>query len=454
MARTTSKELKATLALATPLCGTQLGHNLMGIVDSAMLGRVSEAALAGSGIGNLVLFVVTIVGVGVVMGLDTLIPQAIGAGEPGNARRLFRSGVRLAVVVSGLLLCVAALTPFSLRLFQVDPAVAVEAKTYMWGRLGAIPPTLIIMAQRAYLQGFSYTRPLVIGMIVGNVVNVIANYLLVFGDAGLEALQLPPIGVPAMGVLGAALSTTVVSWTAVAIAGLAIGRRTVVAPETRRTATADWKAIVRIGAPIGLQLTAEVGAFGVVALLAGSLGELPSAAHQIAQVLTTLSLSVALGVGAATSVRVGRAVGARNTADAQHAGTAGLMLGVVLMGGFGLIFAIFPGALATGFTPDQAVVAAATPLIRLAALFQLADAIQVVAAGALRGAGDTKFPFAANLIGHYLVGLPLAVILALGLDWGMVGLWTGLASGLTFVAVLLLRRLLRVLSAGANRAAS
>lgn len=433
-------ELGAQLRLAAPLAIGHLGQQLMGIVDTAMLGRYSEQALAGAGIANGLLFAVTVVGVGTVMGLDALLPQALGAGEDRRARRLLWHGIRVAFLIGVPLMAIAAATTLILPLAGVEPEVAFEANAYVLGRLPAVVPLLLATALRSYLQARDLTRPIIIATVAGNLVNLGLDYVLIFGDPGLASAGLPGLGLPALGVLGAAVSTTAVSIVMMVVYALAVRSLHGEPTEPRAHDPLMTAAIVRIGGPVGLQLLAEVGIFAVTSVLAGRLGTVPAAAHQIAITLGSFTFSAAIGIGAAASVRVGRAVGTGDLAATRRAGTAAVAMGAIVMSSFGLVFLLAPRPLAALFTSDPEVVAAAVPLLRIAALFQISDGVQAIAAGCLRGAGDTRATLWANLAGHYLVTLSLAVYLAFGLGLGAPGLWWALSGGLTAVALLLTAR--------------
>ena len=440
-------ELGAQVALAVPLTVAYLGQMLMGLVDTLMLGHYSEAALAGAGIASSLLFAVTALGMGVVMGLDTLIPQSLGAGERETARRLWWSGVRVAIVFGLPITAIVAGSPVVLDLFAVEAETAAEADVYIWARLPGIIPYLIFTAQRSYLQALNATRPIVIAMVAANVANVGLDGLLIHGDHGLAAIGLPRIGAPALGTLGAALATVLVSLLSMAIAGIAVARENRALPaEPARSDPALFTKTWRLGLPVGLHLLAEVGIFSLTGVLAGRLGKTPAAAHQIAVMMASFAFALALGVGAACSVRVGLAVGRGDTPGVRRAGLVGVGLGAGLMAITGVLFATIPETLARLFTSETHVIDAAVPLLRVAAVFQLSDAVQAVLAGALRGAGDTRSPFIANLAGHYMVGLPTAAILAFGVGLGAVGLWCGLVAGLTTVAAALSLRFWRLSS--------
>jgi multidrug resistance protein, MATE family len=223
-------------------------------------------------------------------------------------------------------------------------------------------------------------------------------------------------------------------------------------PEDRAELWATTRKLLRIGIPIGMQVLTEVGVFSVVSLLAGRLGARTSSAHQIALGLSSLAYMGVLGMSAATAVRVGRAVGAREEGGPRRAGVVGLGLASLYMASTSLVFLLCAGPLARLFTPDAAVVASAVTLVHIAAAFQIADGLQGVAGGALRGAADTRFASWANVACHWGIGLPLAIVLAFVLGWGATGLWWGLTAGLVVVAGVLVRRF--VLISGRHIAAA
>lgn len=439
-----ARELREQWQLSLPLALSYLAQNLMGLVDTAMLGRYSEQALAGAGIGNSLVFVLTVFGVGAVMGMDTLVPQALGAGEAGRARQLLAAGLRLCVWIGVPLVAITALTPLLLPLAGVEPAVVSEARTYVLWRLPAMVPFLLFTALRSYLQANGATRVIVIATIVGNIVNVIADATLIFG---VDAL-----GIPALGSAGAAIATSVVTIAMAALLGLAVAGLAREADDGSVARPDAARRILRLGLPVGLQLTAEVGLFGVAAVLAGTLGTVPAGAHQVALTLASFTFSAVIGIGAATSVRVGRAIGRGDVPGTRSAGITGLVFGAGFMSLTALVFLLFPAPLARLFTDDEVIVNAAVPLLRIAAVFQLSDGAQAIAAGALRGAGDTRSPLYGNLIGHYLIGFPVMLALAFSADLGAPGLWWGLSAGLTATAVALTIRFLAISSRPIARA--
>jgi MATE family multidrug resistance protein len=449
-------ELRAQVRLALPLAVGQLGQMLMGLVDTAVLGHYSAEALAGAGVGNSLFFCIGCVGMGVVMGLDTLVPQAFGAGEPARARTLLWQGLHLALLVSLPLLLVITLAALALPWFGVAPAVAEQGKVFLLARSPQTLSLLIFPALRSYLQAQHITRPVIIAMAVSNVANLALDWVLVFGDRGLADLGLPAIGLEPLGALGAAIATVVTSGLSVAMLAAAVA--SVRPPDgwdrsrARRRDPAILAAIARIGLPIGLQLGAEVGVFSLTTVLAAGLGETAAAGHQISLTLASVTFSMALGVGSAASIRVGHCVGAGDSHQARRAGFVALGLGVACMSMSALLFLLFPRSIASLFTRDAAVVAAAVPMLQIAALFQISDGAQAVAAGALRGAGDTRATFVANVVGHYGVGLGVSLLLCFGAGLGAPGLWWGLSAGLTVTALLLVARFARISSRPIARA--
>jgi MATE family multidrug resistance protein len=425
----TPSELSAQVRLAIPLVAQQLGFQLMGAVDAALLGRYNDTALAAAGVGNSLLFAITSVGLGVVMGLDTVVPQAVGAGRRDDARRALGAGLRLAILTGLACTVVVLATPGILALAGVPAEVANDARVYIDLRAVGIVPFLLSIALRSYLAAHNITRPLLVAVIAGNLANALLDLLLIYGAGP----------VPAMGIAGAAFATLSVQ---IAIVGIYFaGARAIDGDTPRPTSTrADLSQILRYGLPIGGHLFAEVGIFGVATVLAAHMGKIPAAAHSIALNLASFTFSVAVGIGAATSVRVGHAIGAGDRALARRRGVLALELGLATMACFATMFVVIPAALASLFTDQAQVIAATIPLLQIAALFQLSDGAQAIAAGALRGIGDNRATFVGNLIGHYGVGLAISLALAFGAGMGAPGLWWGLSAGLTVTAIYLVLR--------------
>ncbi len=469
-------ELMAQWKLAAPLAAQQVGLQLMGAVDVALVGHYSSTALAGVGVGHGLVFALTVIGMGVILGLDSVVPRALGAGDLRGADRALFAGLRLAVLVGAPLTVLVLCSRWVLPYLGTEPPVAAEASVYMLGRTLGVIPFLISVAMRSYLAAHGKTRPLIIAVIGGNFINFAGDYLLIFGDAGLVRLGLPALGIPELGSFGSALATTLVQIGTALIYFLAISRlrRSLAADEQAAIAAAaaaasstgvpgvaaapaepppppgaELRAIVHHGVPIALHMLAEVGVFATAGVLAASFGTASAGAHSVAITLASFTFSAAVGVGSATAVRVGLSAGAggpRAHHIARHRGLLGLALGVAIMAVGALTFLLLPRQLASIFTDRDEVLTMAVPLLLIAAVFQLSDGVQAVAAGALRGAGDTRSTMWANLVGHYLVGLPISLLLGFTLGMGARGLWWGLSAGLAVTAVLLVRQFLLLTS--------
>lgn len=268
-------EVRELARLAGPLAAAQIGMQLMGFVDTAIVGRLGARELGAVGLGNALFFSITIFGMGMVMGIEPLTSQAFGAGDPLRARRALWQGVWLALIVGAIITIPLGLAPLVLGPAGVDPNVIPPATAYTLVRTLSLIPFLLYFVLRAYLQAQSITRPMVISMVVANVFNFFADILFVFGGGVLPAWTGPLRQVPAMGVAGAALATVLGSVLQLLILVEAV--RKIPAPrdrsQYRRYAPAEIRRAVRIGLPLGLQLSAEVGVFALVAVLAGKLGE-------------------------------------------------------------------------------------------------------------------------------------------------------------------------------------
>ncbi|MCI0573417.1 MAG: MATE family efflux transporter [Myxococcaceae bacterium] len=436
-------EFGALVRLAVPIIIAQAGQSLLGVVDTAVAGRAGPVVLGAVGLANALFFATASFGMGMMMGVDPLVSQAVGAGDTARARRMLWQGVWLAVGTSALLGAVLLAIPGVLPLIGIGPEVSREATAYLLWRTPSMLPLLLYMVARAYLQASGRTRPLAWAVISANVFHMGAAVLLLFGGAGLPAWMGPLRWVPAMGAPGLALSTTLSVVLELAVLVWTIRRMP--APQvSRRPSSADVRTAMRVGAPIGAHMLAEVGVFALAGLLAGRLGEASIAAHQIAITYGSLTFNVALGIGHAGSVRVGWAVGARDAARARLSGWVAFASGVAVMSLSALVFFLAPGVLGQLMTDAPDVLAVVTPLLVVCAAFQVSDGLQGVGAGVLRGAGETHFTFLANMVGHYGVGLPVALLLGLHLGWGVIGIWWGLCLGLSAVALALVLRFRKV----------
>jgi multidrug resistance protein, MATE family len=434
------RELRQLFALALPIAAAQAGTQLMTLVDLAVLGRLGAREIAAAGLANAIFFALAVVGVGISFGVDPLISQAIGAGDHLRARSILWQGTWLALAVSGALMIVMFLAPLALRPFGVQPELIRPATTYLWIRAIGVAPYLVFLVVRSYLQAHHITRPMILSMLAANVLNLGGDIVLVFGGRVLPEWTGPLRNIPPMGVAGAAIATVACSFLQLAIVMVAVRDVDAGGHVDRRWNRRDIGQAFRLGLPLGLQLGAEIGIFAFVGVLAGRLGTLDLAAHQLVLGIASFTYTVALGVSSAGAVRVGIAIGARDVEATRRAGNAAFLGGGLWMIVAALLFAIFPREISRLFSNQENVIAVAIPLFFVAAVFQLSDGIQAVGSGVLRGAGDTRYSFVSNVLGHWLIGFPVAMVLGFTMKMGIVGMWWGLCAGLSVVAVLLFLR--------------
>jgi MATE family multidrug resistance protein len=427
------REMASLLRLALPIVAVQVGMMLMGVVDTLMVGRVSAAALAAVALGNLYFFGIAIGGMGVLFALDPVISQAVGAGDEGGVARGLQRGLILSVVLSALALIPLLPVEAVITALRQPEDVIPLAAGYVHAATPGIVAFLGFVVLRQTLQAMDRVRPIVVAIVVANLVNVALNWVLVFGRFGF----------PALGPVGTGWATSASRYTMlVAVTLLALPTlRPYLRPaggEVLRAAPL-WR-MLRLGLPVGAQFQAEMGAFAAVALLMGWLGTAEMAGHQVAINMASLTFMVPLGIAQAGAVRVGQAVGRDDARAARASARAALLAAAAFMSGTMALFLVLPGPLTALYTDEPEVVAIAVALVPIAGVFQVADGLQVVAAGILRGVADTTAPFVANLLAFWAVGLPVGVWLGFRTPAGPVGLWWGLVTGLGLVALFLVLR--------------
>ena len=421
------------LRLALPVAAVQLGIMGMGVADTIMVGHVSPAALAATALGNLYFFVAAIFGQGMLMALDPIVSQAVGAGDDGAIARAIQRGLVLALALTVVTCVVFLPAPWAMSLLQQPPEVVPDAASYVRVAIPGVFPFYAFVVFRQSLQAMGRVAPVLWTVLVANLVNVFLNWIFIFGH----------LGSPALGVTGASIATSIGRW-AMAIMILALSGRELAhhlepwRPET--SAIAPLLRMVRLGLPIGVQYLLEYGAFAGAALLMGALGMTQMAAHQIAINLASFTFMVPLGVSTATAVLVGQAIGAGDEGRARRAAVSGILTGTAFMVLSAVVFRAFPVGLSTLYTRDAAVISLAATLIPIAGVFQVFDGVQAVAAGVLRGIGDTHAPAVINVVGFWLIGLPVSWLLAFQYGGGAIGLWWGIVVGLATVAIILLGR--------------
>jgi MATE family multidrug resistance protein len=425
-------ELRPLLRLAGPVVLAEIGWMSMGLVDTLMVGPLGPAAIAATGMSSSVFTAIAIFGMGMMLGLDALVSRAAGAGRPDECVHWLHQGVVLAVCVAPLVMLVTWGAFVTIDAWGLNPEIRVLAGPYLQvAALGAFP-LLLYSAFRRYLQGIHVVTPVMLALLSANVVNAAANALLVYGRFGF----------PELGVTGSAWATSMARAYMAAFLYVAIRRehraRGAAHPHVPFTVDADrLRRLIALGAPAASQITLEVGVFTLVTALAARLDSVSSASHQIALNIASLAFMIPLGLSSAGAVRVGHAVGARDIRRARRAGWTALAVGAVVMIGLGIGLFLLRAPMIAAFTADRRVIAIGARLLAIAATFQLFDGTQAIATGVLRGLGDTRTPMVLNVIGHWILGLPVGYALCFRFGWGVLGLWVGFAIGLVFVGTVL-----------------
>ena len=418
------------LRLAWPLALGEMGWMLMTIVDTIMVGRMHNSALAisATGLGGSVFYSLAIFAGGLLLGLDTLVSQAHGRNDTPDANHSLLQALYMVVVISPLTMLLVALGPAFLTRFGIAPNLVAQTASYLNALNWSVPPLLGYFALRRYLQAFNHVGIVMFGMLSANLINLAGNYILIYGH----------LGFPAMGVAGSGWSTV---WArvyllAVLIAALIYYARRDALHLTKSICAPDFARIMhllRLGTPVAFQIFGEIGVFSAAAIFAGKLGPLPLSAHQVAINCAAFAYMVPLGVSSAAAVRVGQAIGRGQPQQARRAGHAAMLLGCGFMSLAAIVFLAAPYYCARIFTPDPAIIAASRPLLYICAAWAFFDGLQIVATGALRGIGNTRTPMLTNILIYWFLGLPLGVQLCFRFHLGVLGLWIGLCLALIII---------------------
>jgi MATE family, multidrug efflux pump len=427
------EDFRRLFALALPVIFAQFGLMGMSVVHTIMVGHVSAADLAAAALGNLYYMTSSGFGWGVLMALDPIVSQAVGAGDHEGTARGVQRGVILALIVTAVTLLFLLPARWVFVATRQPAEVVPLAVGYLQAAIPGLLPLSLFMAFRQSLQAMRRMTPIVIAVVGANVLNFLFGWALIFGAAGF----------PRMGAVGAGVAAMLARWGLLLLL-LGFGWRSVW-PWLRHwrrdsLALGPLMRMFALGAPIGVQLALEIGVFSVVGLMMGPLGTATVAGHQVAINIASLSYMVPLGIAGAAAVLVGHAVGAHDPARARRAAAAALLAGAGIMSLAGLVLALAPHAIARTYTIDPQVVDVTAKLLVLAAIFQVFDAIQSVGIGVLRGTGDTRVPMVVNLVGYWVIGLPASLLFGFTLGGGAVGMWWGLVVGLAAVSAIILVR--------------
>jgi MATE family multidrug resistance protein len=421
------------LALAAPVVLAELGWMFMGVVDTLMVGPLGPEAIGAVGVGSSLFMALAVFGIGILLGLDTLVSHAFGASRFDECHIWLVHGTAIAVALAIPLTAASLGIEATLDVWRLDPRVLPLTREYVGVVLWSSLPLLLYAAFRRYLQARTIVRPVMVALISANFINVLANYTLIFGKFGF----------PALGVAGAAWATVIsrIYMAAFLLATIVLAERRAHTGLFDTPLRLEWgrvRRLLQLGVPAAMHAVLEVGVFALATTLAGGFAPASIAAHQIALNLAAVSYMVPFGLASAAAVRVGHAVGRRDPAGTARAGWTALLIGVTFMAVAATTFVLFGRSLVAAFSDEASVILIGIVLLRLAAVFQLFDGLQGVATGVLRGLGDTRTPMIWNFAGHWLVGLPLGYMLAFPGGWGVTGLWIGLSTGLIIVGVVLL----------------
>ncbi len=435
------RELGATLALSWPIVLANVAVNAMTATDFMMLGRLSPHALAAGALGFNLYMPPFLLGVGVVGALSPIVAAKIGAGETNERLRRATHQAFLSALLIAAVAWVALwrATPILVAIGE-PPDLARDAGIYMRGFQWSLAPSLLFFAGRSAFAALERPRPTLIAGIVAAAFNALANYALIFGK----------LGMPALGIIGSGLATTLSQTLILAI----LIAFSLIDPRMRRLrlfalpwlpAWGDLAALWRLGLPIGGTIMAEVGVFSAASLVMGLIGAVALEGHTIALQIASLAFMVPLGLGQAASVRVGRAYGARDPVAIARAGWSAFGVTILFAGLSATAMIAAPRLLIAPFIDvgapaNAAIVGLAVTLLRVAAIFQIFDASQATLANMLRGLHDSRVPLVMALLGYWAIGAPVGVALAFATSLGAVGVWIGLATGLAAVSILLMAR--------------
>lgn len=426
-------EAKALLRLGGPLIVNNLAIAGMQFADAVMAGQLGVDALAAVAVGGSVWFLVFTFFLGLLMAISPIVARLHGAGEHGLIGRYTRHGIYIGIAAGIPLIFVGqnVVEPMLIAI-GIDPEFRDMTVGYTSAIMYGAPAIFIFLALRFTMEGIGHTRPIMYASIFALVCNVFLNYVLMFGH----------FGAPALGAVGCGVASAITMW----LIMIAFATHIVVSRRYRPLKIFSrisplrmsvLKEIIFLGVPIAITITAEAGLFSAVAILMGTRGSEITAAHQIAINFSATTFMIPLALSAATTVRVGQLLGAGNVQAARVSGTVGIILCAAFMSVSALFLLVFRDAVVSLYTDDVAVKGIAISLLLMAAIFQVADGIQIGSAGALRGYKDTRMPMAINTFAFWVLAFPLAYLAAITYQAPPNYIWGGFIVGLSVAATLL-----------------
>lgn len=422
---------KRNLLLALPVVLSQVGQVTVHLVDNMMVGHVGTTELAAAAFANNVFMIGMYFGMGITYGITPLVGKAFSRGKFQEVAALLKNGVFTHFAAAIVLTVVMFGIYFTLPLLNQPPEVLNLAKPYFLLLCLSYFPFMLFFSTKQFFEGIGNTKMAMQITLSANVVNVIVNYVLIFGKLGFQE----------MGLVGAGIGTLVsrlfmALLFVVYILKIPKNRKYFEDAHIQVFSTKKVIAILKTGIPIGFQIIVELFAFGVGAIMMGWLGEIPLAAHQVAIGLASFTYMISLGISQATTIRVSHQMGVRNYKSLKMAALASTHLVLAFMLFMGLVFIIARNYLPIMFTVDPAVITIAAGLLIIAAIFQVFDGLQVVMLSTLRGMADVKLPMFIAFFAYLLIGIPTSYILTFVLNFGPQGIWYGYLVGLSTAGIL------------------
>lgn len=439
-----SKEFSYNLTLATPVMLGMLAHTFVSFADNIMVGQLGTAELAAVSLGNSFIFIAMSVGIGFSTAITPLVAEADGEQSFKKGKSIFKHGLWLCTIL-GTFLFVAVFFSKPLLYHMKQPQeVVLLAIPYLTIVALSLIPLIIFQAFKQFSDGLSMTKPPMYATVIANILNIVLNYLLIFGNFGF----------PKMGIEGAAIGTLLSRFIMLFLLwGFMKNNRKskdyVSQIKLWTVQTSIFKRIIALGFPSALQMFFEVGIFTAAIWLSGILGKNSQAANQIALNLSSMTFMVFMGLSVASMVRVGNQKGLKAYQELRRIALSVFILSFIIAVVFALFFLAFHNVLpllyvntndTTEIVAINEVLALASQLLLVSAVFQISDGLQVVVLGALRGLQDVKIPTLITFVAYWLIGFPISFYFGLYTRYGSLGIWIGLLAGLTTSAVLLLYR--------------
>jgi len=431
--------LKTNVNLAVPVMASQLGQVMVGVADNMMVGQVGYIPLAGASLGNAIFFFFMVFGLGVSFAITPLVGFAQGQGDKKHGGEVLRHGLVINTILGVLLFIIVMVSANYLHLLGQEPAVVEQATPYMFVIGFSMIPFLVFQSFRQFSEGLSMTKIPMIVSVSMNILNIILNYILIYGK----------LGAPELGLLGAGIATLISRIMMAIVMVIYVLSHHSYKPYLSSLGIKNLdltliKDLLRIGIPAGLQFVFEVGAFSMAALMMGWIGAPTQAAHQIAINMASISYMTVSGLGAAAAIRVGNQLGKKQYKTMKDAALTLVAMGTALMVVFAALFILLKDKLPLLYNDQPEVVSIAAGLLIIAALFQLSDGVQVISLGALRGMKDVKIPTIITFLAYWVIALPLGYVLAFNYGYGANGIWFGLFLGLTIAGIWVFLRFIKL----------